>query len=145
MDVVNNLSGQLRHEFQQCNMTLKLHMRFIRSTYFFLCLGSNTLNVNSTVILMIRIQMMCLHHCTACNKLDLNQRDWKLKNIEFGGHVFFVFVLYFLKKKFSPDNEMFSFGSVSLFGGEGGGYYGMTESFKLHCCAYFITTATIQW
>lgn len=49
----------------------------------------------STVILMIHIQMMCLQHCTKCNKLDLNQEDWTLKCIEFGQHVFSFFSFFF--------------------------------------------------
>lgn len=87
MDLLNNSILSVFHlaycvtMFQQCNMTLKLRMHFIYSIYF-LGLGSNTLNVNSTVILMIRIQIMCLHHCSECYELDLNQRDWTLKRIE---------------------------------------------------------------
>lgn len=99
MVIVNTLSGVLRHNVSAMQHDIVLHMHFIHSIYF-LCLGSNTLNVNSTVILMIHIQMVCLHHCTECNKLDLNQRDWTLKPIEFGPHVFFIFVLY-LKKNLS--------------------------------------------
>lgn len=94
----------------------------------------------STVILMIHIQMMCLQHCTKCNKLDLNQEDWTLKCIEFGQHVFSFFSFFFLSK-FYPDNEMSSFGCVSLLWGKVTMGCQKVESW----CVYIIPTATIQW
>lgn len=68
MDIVIIPSGLLRHNVSA--MQHDVEITHVLYSFIFLSLGSNTLNVNSTVILMIHIQMMCLPHCAEYNKLD---------------------------------------------------------------------------
>lgn len=95
MDMVNILSGVLHHNIAAIRHDVEITHAdnlFTVSTFFVLV---QTLQM-SAVILMMHTEMMYLQHWTERNKLDLNQRDWTLKCIEFGRHVFsFSFFLFF--------------------------------------------------